>query len=104
MYKSHKSAFDQLTLAKEDYEYEDHRGFDILKDIEDLRNDPFATIEAYDTDIISTAKLEEVSNYISSIETQKEQAIKEAKECILNFQKVKKAYEELLPMQVVRQV
>ena len=72
MYKSHKRAFDQLTLAKEDYEHEYHQGFDILKDIEDLQNDPFATIEAYDTDAMFEAELEEIVDYIFSIESQKD--------------------------------
>ena len=35
-YKSHKTIFDRFTQAKEDYEYENYRGFAILQDIEDL--------------------------------------------------------------------
>ena len=59
-YKSHKVIFDRFTQAKEDYEYEDHRGFTILKDIEDLWSDSFATIDAYSIDTMSKAELDEV--------------------------------------------
>ena len=67
-YKSHKVIFDCFTQAKEDYEYEDHRGFTILKDIEDLRSDSFATIDAYSIDTMSKAELDEVLDYISNVE------------------------------------
>ena len=70
-YKSHKVIFDLFTQAKEDYEYENHRGFAILKDIEDLRSDSFATIDAYSIDTMSKAELDEVLDYISSVELQK---------------------------------
>ena len=98
-YKSHKVIFDRFTQAKEDYEYEDHRGFTILKDIEDLRNDSFATIDAYSIDTMSKAELDEVLDYISSVELQKEQAIADSKDCLLNIRKATKAYEEPLPLE-----
>ena len=97
--KSHKVIFDRFTQAKEDYEYENHWGFAILKDIEDLWSDSFATIDAYSIDTMSKAELDEVLDYISNVELQKEQAIADSKDCLLNLRKAKKAYEELLPME-----
>ena len=98
-YKSHKVVFDRFTQAKEDYEYEYHRGFTILKDIKDLRSDSFATIDAYSIDTMSKAELDKVLDYISSVELQKKQVITDSKDCLLNLRKAKKAYEELLPME-----
>ena len=90
MYRSQKVDFDWLTLAKEEYDHEDHLGETILKDIDNLRNDPLVSIEAYNINGISKAKLEEVLDHISNIETQRDQAIKKAKECILNLWKARK--------------
>ena len=49
---------------------------------------------------MSKAELDEVLDYISNIELQKEQAITDLKECLLNLQKTKKAYEELLSKEI----
>ena len=98
-YKAHKVIFDRFTQAKKDYEYEDHRGFAILQDIENLQRDSFATIDAYHIDTMSKAKLDEVLDYISNVKLNKEQAIADSNEYLLNLRKAKKAYEELLPME-----
>ena len=70
-----------------------------MQDIEHLRSDPYATIGAYHTDTMSKVELDEVLDYISNVELQKEQAIAGSKNCLLNLRKAKKIYEELLPLE-----
>ena len=85
--------------VKENYEYENHRGFAILKDIEDLWSDSFATIDAYSIDTMSKAELDEVLDYISNVESQKKETIADSKDCLLSLRRAKKVYEELLPLE-----
>ena len=70
-----------------------------MQDIEDLRRDSFSTIDAYHIDTMSKAELDEVLNYISNVELQKEQAMADSEECLLNLRKTKKANEVLLPLE-----
>ena len=48
---------------------------------------------------MSEAELNEVLNYISNIQAQKDETIVEAKQCTSNLRKARKEYEELLSME-----